>query len=307
MSGAHPSVVDPAAGSTRRPEEGRVALVTGGSAGIGAAVAEELARRGHAVGLVGRDAARLDAVRGRVESAGGRALAIPGDLGDLDVAESTVRKVASAFGRLDVLVNNAAARELRTMREITPAEWDRTIRVCLTSPAFMARWAAEEMERHGGGVIVNVGSMMSRQAHGLSPAYVSCKGAIESLTHDLAALYGPAGIRVVTIAPGAIDTAMSGGLTGGDPPGRPDGGPGQDPIREFSESMTMLGRWGRVEEVAKAVAWIASDEASYLTGTTVVLDGGWSRMHMPPSVTRAILERTGGAAAHVPDRTGSSP
>ena len=263
-----------------------MALVTGASAGIGAAVAEEFVARGHAVGIVGRDVARLDEVRRRLEAVGGRVLAVSGDLADLGFAESAVRKVAAAFGRLDVLVNNAAAREVVTMREITPAEWDRTIRVCLTTPAFLARWAAEEMEKHGGGVIVNVGSMMARQAHGVSPAYVSCKGAMESLTYDLAALYGPAGIRVVTVAPGAIDTAMSRDLLAVDGPERPS----EDPIREFSESMAMLGRWGRPEEVAKAIAWVASDEASYLTGTTLVLDGGWSRMHMPPDVTRAVID-----------------
>jgi 3-oxoacyl-[acyl-carrier protein] reductase len=267
-----------------------VALVTGASAGIGTAVAEEFAHRGYAVGIVGRDAKRLDEVRRRIEAAGGRVLALSGDLGDLGFAESVVRQVAAAFGRLDVLVNNAAVRELKTMREMTPAEWDRTIRVCLTSPAFMARWAAEEMERYGGGVIVNVGSMMSRQAHGVSAAYVSCKGAMESLTYDLAALYGQAGIRVVTIAPGVIDTAMSSTLTNSPAAD----GRSEDPIREFSESMAMLGRWGRPEEVAKAVAWIASDEASYLTGTTLVLDGGWSRMHMPPAVTQAILKNAAG-------------
>jgi 3-oxoacyl-[acyl-carrier protein] reductase len=286
MNGSTASGGDSAAPSGRPGALGRVALVTGASAGIGAGVAEEFVHRGYAVGIVGRDATRLDEVRRRLEAAGGRVLALCGDLGDLGFAESAVRRVAAEFGRLDVLVNNAAARELKTMREMTPAEWDRTIRVCLTSPAFMARWAAEEMERHGGGVIVNVGSMMSRQAHGVSAAYVSCKGAMESLTYDLAALYGPVGIRVVTIAPGAIDTAMSSTLTNGPVADRATG----DPIREFSESMAMLGRWGRPDEVAKAVAWIASDEASYLTGTTIVLDGGWSRMHMPPAITAAILK-----------------
>ena len=267
-----------------------VALVTGASAGIGVAVAEAFVARGYAVGIVGRCAERLDEVRRRLEEAGGRVLAMAGDLADLPFAESVVRQVAARFGRLDALVNNAAARELTTMREITPAEWDRAVRVCLTTPAFMARWAAEEMEPRGGGVIVNVGSMMARQAHGVSPAYVSCKGALESLTYDLAALYGPAGIRVVTVAPGAIDTAMS-NLHDGN--GRSSSAT-EDPIREFSESMTMLGRWGRTEEVARAVVWVASEEASYLTGTTLVLDGGWSRMHMPLDVTRALTgARTG--------------
>jgi NAD(P)-dependent dehydrogenase (short-subunit alcohol dehydrogenase family) len=147
------------------------------------------------------------------------------------------------------------------------------------------------MEAGGGGVIVNVGSMMSRQAHGVSPAYVSCKGAMESLTYDLAALYGPVGIRVVTVAPGAIDTAMSQVYDGSG--GEASGS--EDPVREFSESMTMLGRWGRTDEVARAVAWVASDEASYLTGTTLVLDGGWSRMHMPLDVTRIV---TGARPGH---------
>lgn len=265
------------------PVERRVALVTGASAGIGAAIAVELARRGYSLGIVGRDTARLEAVRQQLTADGHELLSLVGDLADLAFAESTVRQVAERFGRLDVLVNNAAARELFTMRTITPEQWDRTIRVCLTSPAFLARWAAEEMEKHGGGAIVNVGSMMSRQAHGISPAYVSCKGAIESLTHDLAALYGSAGIRVVTIAPGAIDTAMSQLVGDSD----------RDPVREFSESMAMLGRWGFPEEVAHAVAWAASAEASYLTGTTIVLDGGWSRMHMPPEVTRTIAVANG--------------
>jgi 3-oxoacyl-[acyl-carrier protein] reductase len=260
------------------PADRRVAIVTGASAGIGSAIATELARRGYQLGIVGRNARRLEAVQQQLAADGHDVLPLVGDLADLMFAESTVRRVAGRFGRLDVLVNNAAARELFTMREITPEQWDRTIRVCLTSPAFLARWAAEEMEKHGGGAIVNVGSMMSRQAHGISPAYVSCKGAIESLTYDLAALYGPAGIRVVTIAPGAIDTAMSQLVEESD----------RDPVREFSESMTMLGRWGQPEEVAHAVAWAASAEAGYLTGTTIILDGGWSRMHMPPAITRAV-------------------
>jgi 3-oxoacyl-[acyl-carrier protein] reductase len=276
---------------TRSSHSNRVALVTGASAGIGVAVAEEFVARGYAVGIVGRSADRLEEVRRRLEESGGRVLALAGDLADLAFAESVVRTVAGRFGRLDVLVNNAAARELTTMRDITPAEWDLAIRVCLTAPAFLARWAAEQMEAGGGGVIVNVGSMMSRQAHGVSPAYVSCKGAMESLTYDLAALYGPVGIRVVTVAPGAIDTAMSQVYDGSG--GEASGS--EDPVREFSESMTMLGRWGRTDEVARAVAWVASDEASYLTGTTLVLDGGWSRMHMPLDVTRIV---TGARPGH---------
>jgi 3-oxoacyl-[acyl-carrier protein] reductase len=166
------------------------------------------------------------------------------------------------------------------MKTITPPEWDATLRLCLTAPAFLSRWTAEEMLTTGGGVIVNIGSMMARQAHGLSPDYVACKAAIEALTYDLAALYGRDGIRVVTVAPGAVDTDFVNLGNGTD----------RDSVRVFSESMTMLGRWAQPSEVAKAVAWVSSPEASYLTGTTLVLDGGWSRMHLPADITRPIAK-----------------
>jgi len=256
----------------------RVVFVTGAAAGIGAAVAEEFASRGDMVVLTDRNGEGLEAMRARIVAAGGEAFAIEGDLTDLGFAESAVQAAARMYGRIDVLINNAGARELSTMRDITPDQWDATIRLCLTVPAFLARWCAEKMEVQGGGVIVNIGSMMARQAHGLSPAYVACKGGLESLTYDLAALYGLQGIRVVTIAPGAIDTSLIPLSSGSD----------HAAIRDFSESMTMLGRWGAPAEVARAVAWIASDEASYLTGTTLVLDGGWSRMHMPPDIARRL-------------------
>ena len=96
------------------------------------------------------------------------------------------------------------------MREITLESWEKkTLRVCLTAPAFMARWAAEHMEPRRSGVIINISSIMSWQAAGIAPAYIACKGAIDSLTYELASLYGPSGIRVVAINPGAIDTEMS--------------------------------------------------------------------------------------------------
>jgi len=267
--------------------EGRVVLITGASTGIGAAAARAFGANGARVAVhynSSRDQA--EAVVADIRAAGGQAMAVRGDVTSSAACREIVSTTIGAMGRLDVLVNNAAARELTTMREITVAEWDRTLRVCLTAPAFLARWAAAEMPP--GGVIVNIGSMMSRQAHGVSPAYIACKGAIESLTYDLAALYGPNGIRVVTVAPGAIDTAMSRLASSSE---RADARE-DDPVRDFSESMTMLGRWGHPEEVARAVAWVASPEASYLTGTTLVLDGGWSRMHMPPQVTQSVLSES---------------
>jgi 3-oxoacyl-[acyl-carrier protein] reductase len=260
--------------------ERRVALVTGASRGIGAATAIELARRGYDAALVGRTAADLEQVAGQVRAGGGEALVLPCDLADLALAESAVRQTAKHFGRLDVLLNNAAWREIVTMRKITLESWERTLRVSLTAPAFLARWAAEEMAPRRSGVIVNISSMMSRQAAGISPAYVACKGALDSLTYELASLYGPAGIRVVGVNPGAIDTEMSRDY-------KDDQGQDMtDELNAYSKDMIMLGRWGRPEEIARLVAFVASDEASYINGTTLVADGGWMHQHLPLSIRR---------------------
>jgi 3-oxoacyl-[acyl-carrier protein] reductase len=256
------------------------AIVTGAAGGIGRAIVKEFAALGHAVVLVDSNAAGLEEVSAHVAAMGGTTLPVVCDLTDLTAVEAAVKRAVVHFGRIEVLVNNAATRRLVSMKTITPPEWDATLRLCLTAPAFLSRWTAEEMLTTGGGVIVNIGSMMARQAHGLSPDYVACKAAIEALTYDLAALYGRDGIRVVTVAPGAVDTDFVNLGNGTD----------RDSVRVFSESMTMLGRWAQPSEVAKAVAWVSSPEASYLTGTTLVLDGGWSRMHLPADITRPIAK-----------------
>ena len=258
--------------------EQRVAIVTGASRGIGQATAIELARRGHDVTLVSRDRGALDNVRHSVEALGRRALVIAGDLADLDFAKQAVDQAVEHYGRVDVLVNNAAWRELVTMRHISPESWERTLRICLTSPAFMARWAAASMETRRQGVIINVSSMMSRQAAGMSPAYIACKGALESLTYELAALYGSRGIRVLTVSPGAIDTEMSNDYED------EAGDNVSQLIRDHSEDMIMLGRWGSSQEIANLIAFAASDDASYLTATTLSADGGWQRQHLPLSL-----------------------
>jgi len=258
-----------------------VAFVTGASRGIGAATALELARQGYDLALLGRTAEALDGVAGQVALAGGKALALPGDLADLEFAESAVRQCHEKFGRIDVLVNNAAWREIASMRDISLDSWEKTLRVCLTAPAFLSRWAAEHMQRRGQGTIVNVSSIMSEQAAGISPAYVACKGALDALTYELAALYGPVGIRVVGVRPGAIDTDMSRELVED----------ADDEVRSFSENMISLGRWGTPEEVARVIAFVASPAASYIHGTNLDIDGGWRHQHLPLSLKRGQYPR----------------
>ncbi|MDC0936767.1 SDR family oxidoreductase, partial [Pirellulales bacterium] len=244
----------------------------------GAATARLLSEKAYSVVLVARSREPLTQLADEISRQEGEALVLAGDIADLAFCEDLVAKTVDRYGRVDALVNNAAWRETVSMRRITPESWDRTLRICLTAPAFLARWAAEDMQLRGHGVIINVSSVMSRQSGGISPAYVACKGAIDSLTYELASLYGPLGIRVVGIRPGAVDTEMSKDLTEQDS--------GTDAIREFSNDMIALGRWAKPEEIASVISFLASDDASYINGTNVVIDGGWQHQHLPLSLRR---------------------
>lgn len=257
-----------------------VALVTGASRGIGAATAQELATTGHDLLLSARDGATLATRAARIEAHGVRVEVVPGDLADMGFVEGLVPEAIRRFGRLDVLVNNAAWREIVTMRQISLESWERTIRVCLTAPAFLARAAADAMTRDGGGVIVNVSSIQARKVNGLAPAYVAAKAGLETLTADLAVVYGRQGVRVVAVRPGATDTEM------GSDYADTDGSLGD--LRRFSEDMIPLGRWADPTEVARVIAWLASDGASYVTGTAITVDGGWSDQFWPNSIRQRI-------------------
>jgi 3-oxoacyl-[acyl-carrier protein] reductase len=207
-------------------------------------------------------------------------LVLAGDIADLSFCEDIVAKTVDHFGQVDVLVNNAAWREIISMRHITPESWDRTLRICLTAPAFLARWAATDMERRKRGVIINVSSVMSHQAGGMCPAYVASKGALDALTYELASLYGPIGVRVVGIQPGAIDTEINKDLTENDSTA--------EALRDFSEDMIALRRWGKPEEIAQTISFLVSDEASYITGANLLIDGGWQHQHLPLSLRKAM-------------------
>lgn len=253
-----------------------VAIITGASRGIGAATAQRFAEKGYHLALVANDEPGLKQVEQTCRAAGVDVLCCAGDLADLDFARSAVDATVQRWGRLDVLVNNAAWREIVSMRRITLESWERTLRVSLTAPAFLSRWAAETMERQQSGVIINISSGMSQQAAGISPAYIAAKGALDALTYELASLYGPSNIRVVAINPGAIDTGLSDDLAGD--------AERTTTVRRFSEDMVMLRRWATADELARFIVAMAGDDASYLTGTTITIDGGWLRQRLPLSV-----------------------
>ena len=220
------------------------------------------------------DRASLRETASRCAQSGAQTLVFEGDIGDLDFAENSVAQMRAQWGRIDVLVNNAAWRELVTMRQISLPSWEQTLRICLTAPAFLARWCAATMEERAAGVIINISSINAIQASGLSPAYAAAKGGLDALTYELAALYGARGIRVVGVNFGAVDTEMSADYQ------TSEGDDLADLMRREAENMIPLRRFASAHEAAATIAMLASPEASYLHGTNIVADGGWVHNHL---------------------------
>lgn len=249
-----------------------VAFITGASRGIGAATARAMTQAGYDCALLSNEPDALAQVAEECRQLGGTVLALQGDLADLEFVRSSVETCHETYGRIDVLVNNAAWREIVTMKRITPESWEKTLRICLTTPAFLARWCAEKMEPVRKGVILNLSSIQSHLPAGISPAYVAAKGGLDALTYELATLYGPAGIRVLSINPGAIDTELSRNYAKGNFDER---------MRAHVEGMIPLQRFGTADEIARMLVVFASDASSYLTGTCIDIDGGWVHQGSP--------------------------
>ncbi len=246
-----------------------VALITGAAQGIGKAQALGFARRGYDLGLVDLLDDALAETASAAEQIGVQAATFAGDLTDLEFAERCVVNTADRFGRLDVLSNTAIWREIMPLPGLTVESWEKTVRLGLTTPAFMGKWAAERMIEAGrGGVIINISSIMAVRSNGICPAYVASKGGLDALTHEMAALYGQHGIRVVSVRPGAVNTAISNDYQSGE---------GENLTRRMQQAsfdQTPLGRWAEPEEIADVACWLASSEARFITGTTIDVDGG---------------------------------
>ncbi|HEV8310005.1 MAG TPA: glucose 1-dehydrogenase [Methylomirabilota bacterium] len=237
--------------------QGKATAVTGATRGIGRAIALAFAREGADVLVNGRDAAAGRAVCAEIAALGRRAVWHAADLGRVDQARSVVAAAVAAFGRLDVLVNNAGLFQRKPVLDLEEGDWDRLLDVNLKGAFFCAQAAARAMAGRGG-VIVNVASDAAWSG-GLNPCahYAASKAGLVSITRSLARELAPQGIRVNALAPGLITTDM-GDTAGGTLPG----------LR------IPLGREGTPEEVAAATVFLASDEASYVTGANLNLSGG---------------------------------
>jgi 3-oxoacyl-[acyl-carrier protein] reductase len=244
--------------------EQRVALVTGASRGIGRAVALALARAGAAIGLVARDETLLREVADAVQRCGGRATIIVADLQDADAAERTANACQGDLGSVDVLVNNAGISTRERLEQLTDDTWRRVFQVNLNAAFEFCRAVPPGMRQRGCVRVINVASI-SGQTGGVrgSVAYASSKGGLIAFTKALARDVGAYGVTVNAVAPGQIDTDMGARLSGAQ--------------RLDLVAQIPLGRLGTPEEVAWAVGFLASEEARYITGATLDINGGISR------------------------------
>jgi 3-oxoacyl-[acyl-carrier protein] reductase len=239
--------------------EGKIALITGGSRGIGAAIAKRLAADGANVAITytkGADAAA--SVVKEIERAGGKAIAIQADAADADAVEAAVEKTIATFGRLDVLVNNAGTAIPKTFEQTTLEELDRLIDINVRGTLVATQAALKRMK--SGGRIIMIGSSVGERVlvPGLVP-YSATKGAVKMFTQGLAREVGSRGITVNNIQPGPIDTDLN-----------PAAGDWAIP----QKAATALDRYGHVDEVAALVAFVAGPESSYITGANLTVDGG---------------------------------
>ncbi|THJ20726.1 MAG: SDR family oxidoreductase [Nitrospira sp. CG24E] len=242
---------------------GKVAVVTGGNAGIGEAIAKAFAREGASVVITGRRQGELYRVVNDIAKEQGKVFAVVGSVTDESHVQETVRQAVQQFGRLDILVNNAGVGDFgKRLHEIDDRTWAQVLDVNLNGVFRMTRAALPQMLKQGKGAIINISSIASLVGLPTLPAYAASKGALDAMTRALAVDYAKEGIRCNVVNPGLVDTPMAAPLMGN--PEQLDPILAHYPIR----------RAGKPEEVANMVLYLASDEAAWVTGGTFPIDGG---------------------------------
>lgn len=243
---------------------GRTALVTGASRGLGFAMARALGEAGAAVWLNARDATALIDKCDELRHAGITATPAPFDVTDEQAVAQAVGKIAGDAARLDILIANAGIIVRKPVVEQSTADFASVVTTDLTACFVLAREAARVMVKNRHGRIINTSSVMGRIARAQVPGYAAAKAGLESLTRQLAVEFATSGITVNAIAPGFISTEMTAPLKA------------NEEFYDWSRRRTPMARWGEPKEVAAAALFLASEEASYVTGHTLVVDGGMS-------------------------------
>ena len=243
---------------------GRVAVVTGGSSGIGAGMAAALARAGAQLVLVARDAGRLDSAAAALRARGGQASAVSADLADRTGLERAADEAAAAFGPPDILVNCAGINLRPPLESLTAADWDLTMAVNLTAPFLLGQRFGPSMAARGWGRIINVTSQQAQRAFGNSGGYGASKGGLAALTRLQSEAWARSGVCCNSVCPGFVATRLNAAVAA-------------DPERMAAmAARTMTGRNGQPADFAGVAVFLASRASDYVTGQTLYVDGGFS-------------------------------
>ena len=249
--------------------KGKVALVTGGSSGLGVEFANALAIAGADVAIVARRVERLEAVAEQVRQRGVRCLSLEGDVGDDAAMEQVVQKTVSELGGVDILVNNAGISDFGRAEKIKSEDWDRVMAINLRAPFRLSQMVAQQMIEQGrGGRMINISSIAGEMANSVFPtvAYCASKAGLTNMTRQMAVEWARYNITVNAIAPGWFLTEMNTDPRHGDV--KPE-------YKEMMESRTPMGRMGQPGELMGALLYLASPASSYVTGTLLPVEGGW--------------------------------
>ena len=245
---------------------GKSAVITGGGTGIGQAIALAFAREGARVAVAGRRKAKLEETLRLLQEAGCSALALECDVTKAADTERAVKSAEAAFGKVDVLVNNAGALSVSTVESIAEDDWDRVMATNVKGPYLMSRAALPAMRRAGGGSIINVGSVLGIVAILDRAAYCASKGAVSMLTRAMALDHAADHIRVNCLCPSIVESDMTRNLFAETEAGRQ--------ARESRLASIPLGRFGKPADIAGLAVFLASEESSWMTGTVIPVDGG---------------------------------
>ncbi|MBI3911475.1 MAG: 3-oxoacyl-ACP reductase FabG [Armatimonadetes bacterium] len=244
--------------------EGKVALVTGGSKGLGEAGARALAEAGASVILTSRHGEQVEAVAAAIQrDTGQRTLAVEADVGRAEDVERTVATGLDAFGQIDILVNNAGVNRHGLVHQLSEEDWSEVLRINLTGPVLCARAVTQHMIPRRSGRIINIASTFGLVGYPKRSAYCASKGGLINLTRCWAVELAPHNITVNAICPGPFDTPLTRRLITG-------------AAREDFTQQIPLGRWGDPRELVGAVLYLASEAASFTTGAVLTVDGGWT-------------------------------
>ena len=244
--------------------DNKTAVITGGTSGIGEATAKLFAREGANIAIVGRSEEKGDAIVKDINSFGGKAIFVKCDVSKEEDAKNMVDSVIKEFGQIDILFNNAGIVEFGAVHELEEESWDKILDINLKGVYLCSKYAVRHMQKLKKGSIINTASIAGIVGYPESAAYCASKGGVHNLTKNMALDYAPDGIRVNDICPGVIETPMTVGALGG-----------KEGVSKQAENHP-LRRVGTPEDIAYAALFLASDESSFVTGTSIVVDGGFT-------------------------------